>query len=138
MALLHRLRRDETPTDETPFARTPQAAALAPATRTTRQAPRHPAPGPRPRAATRTITAASRVGGPLPPSVARVAARTRLSAELLAAILEVDARQRATLDDIERADALAERLLARRADRQRAAAGAPSWPGAGSDIRLAG
>nr|WP_241834512.1 hypothetical protein [Pseudofrankia asymbiotica] len=65
--------------------------------------------------------------GALPPSVARVAARTRLSAELLAAILEVDARQRATLDDIERADALAERLLARRADRQRTtAAGRPS------------
>ncbi len=59
----------------------------------------------------------------LPPSVARVAARTRLSAELLAAILEVDQRTRATLDDIERADALAERLLIRRGHRLRAAGG---------------
>ncbi len=53
----------------------------------------------------------------LPPSVARVAARTRLSAELLAAILEVDGRSRASLDDMERADALAERLLVRRGRR---------------------
>ncbi|MBE3201178.1 hypothetical protein IHE48_09265 [Frankia sp. CH37] len=57
----------------------------------------------------------------MPPSVARVAARTRLSAELLAAILEVEDRTRATLDDMERADALAERLLARRRDRMAAA-----------------
>ncbi|MBL7499893.1 hypothetical protein I6A84_23390 [Frankia sp. CNm7] len=70
----------------------------------------------------------------LPPSVARVAARTRLSAELLAAILEVDARQRATLDDIERADALADRLLARRAARQRAVVPRPT----ARDVRLAG
>ena len=54
----------------------------------------------------------------LPPSVARMAARTRLSAELLAAIIAVDGRTRATLDDMERADALADVLLARR--RQRA------------------
>ncbi|CUU56387.1 hypothetical protein Ga0074812_107271 [Parafrankia irregularis] len=60
-------------------------------------------------------------GRALPPSVARVAARTRLSAELLAAILEVEDRTRATLDDMERADALAERLLARRRDRMAAA-----------------
>ncbi|KJE25206.1 hypothetical protein FF36_00339 [Frankia torreyi] len=60
---------------------------------------------------------------PLPPSVARVAARTRLSAELLAAILEVERRTRATLDDIERADALAERLLVRRGHRLRATGG---------------
>ncbi|WP_419469380.1 hypothetical protein [Candidatus Frankia alpina] len=67
----------------------------------------------------------------LPPSVARVAARTRLSAELLAAILEVDQRTRATLDDIERADALAERLLVRRGHRLRAAGAAgPAAPGA--------
>nr|WP_261560203.1 hypothetical protein [Frankia tisae] len=66
----------------------------------------------------------------LPPSVARVAARTRLSAELLAAILEVDRRTRATLDDIERADALAERLLVRRGHRLRAAGAAPAAPGA--------
>ncbi|CAJ62395.1 hypothetical protein FRAAL3752 [Frankia alni ACN14a] len=52
--------------------------------------------------------------------MARVAARTRLSAELLAAILEVERRTRATLDDIERADALAERLLVRRGRRLRA------------------
>lgn len=54
----------------------------------------------------------------LPPSVARVAERTRLSRELLAAILEVEARTRVSLDDIERADALAERLLARRRERR--------------------
>ncbi|CAO5245877.1 hypothetical protein [Frankia sp. AgKG'84/4] len=54
----------------------------------------------------------------LPPSVARVAARNRLSADLLAALLTVDGRSRATLDDMERADALADALLARR--RQRA------------------
>jgi hypothetical protein len=53
----------------------------------------------------------------LPPSVARVAARTRLSSELLAAILMVDGRSRATLDDMERADALADVLLARRRQR---------------------
>jgi hypothetical protein len=65
--------------------------------------------------------------------VARVAARTRLSAELLAAILEVERRTRATLDDIERADALAERLLVRRGHRLRATADSivadPSRPG---------
>ncbi|OAA21775.1 hypothetical protein UG55_105438 [Frankia sp. EI5c] len=54
----------------------------------------------------------------LPPSVARVAARTRLSSELLAAILTVDGRTRATLDDMERADALADVLLARRRERE--------------------
>nr|WP_041261011.1 hypothetical protein [Pseudofrankia inefficax] len=93
-------------------------------------------------AADRGPAAVRRDAPALPPSVARVAARTRLSAELLAAILEVDARQRATLDDIERADALAQRLLARRADRQRAAAsGRPgSQPRArhGAEVRLAG
>ncbi|WP_370657147.1 MULTISPECIES: hypothetical protein [unclassified Frankia] len=41
----------------------------------------------------------------------------RLSAELLAAILEVEGRSRATLDDMERADALADVLLARRRQR---------------------
>lgn len=49
--------------------------------------------------------------------MARVAARTRLSAELLAAILTVDGRTRATLDDMERADALADVLLTRRRER---------------------
>lgn len=51
---------------------------------------------------------------PLPPSVARVAERMRLSAELLAATLELERRSRVSLDDLEWADALAERLLARR------------------------
>ncbi|CAO5185691.1 hypothetical protein FAIPA1_50120 [Frankia sp. AiPs1] len=68
----------------------------------------------------------SSAAGVLPPSVARVAARTRLSAELLAAILEVERRSHATLDDIERADALAERLLVRRGHRLRASGGAAS------------
>ncbi len=65
----------------------------------------------------------------LPPSVARVAARTRLSAELLAAILTVDGRSRATLDDMERADALADALLTRR--RQRVAPYHPDLATAG-------
>jgi hypothetical protein len=54
----------------------------------------------------------------LPPSVARVAERTRLSAELLAAMLDIEQRTKVSLDDIERADAIAERMIARR--RQRA------------------
>ncbi|WP_308204937.1 hypothetical protein [Frankia tisae] len=41
----------------------------------------------------------------------------RLSAELLAAILAVDGRSRATLDDMERADALADVVLARHRQR---------------------
>lgn len=57
-------------------------------------------------------------GSTLPPSVARVAERTRLSRELLAAMLEVESRTKVSLDDIERADALAERLLARRHERR--------------------
>ncbi|MDT3441603.1 hypothetical protein QOZ89_18660 [Pseudofrankia sp. BMG5.37] len=124
MALMQRLRRDETTTAETAHRGAAPAPGLAPP-----PAPAHRATVTRPPVAAR----AAAPGGPpwapaaLPPSVARVAARTRLSAELLAAILEVDARQRATLDDIERADALAERLLARRADRQRTAvAGRPT------------
>ncbi|OHV33534.1 MULTISPECIES: hypothetical protein [Pseudofrankia] len=60
---------------------------------------------------------AARPSTDLPPSVARMAARTRLSAELLAAIMAVDGRSRATLDDMERADALADALLARRRQR---------------------
>jgi hypothetical protein len=94
-----------------------------------------PTAGP-PRAGRRTAAP-----GPaaLPPSVARVAARTRLSAELLAAILEVDDRRRPTLDDIEHADALAARLLARRAERQRTApARADAHLRPAADIRLAG
>jgi len=153
MALLHRLRRDETITGttagETVSAPLPPPAALTSTT--------GPATGQYDRAAVRVPVAAGRTGvvatpprpaRALPPSVAAVAARTRLSAELLAAILEVDARQRATLDDIERADALAERLLARRADRQRATAAGrpvpspagatrPRRPRLAADVRLA-
>jgi hypothetical protein len=148
MALLHRLRRP----DET-FAAAPAADAAV----TVREHPPIPfaaaLPGPASRpgavpAAGQAPAAAHRADPgrlelpALPPSVARVAARTRLSAELLAAILEVDARPRATLDDIERADALAQRLLARRADRQRAAASGrpagPPRPRLAPEIRLAG
>lgn len=68
--------------------------------------------------ATAVIPQVRRPHGQLPPSVARVAARTRLSAEILAAVLEIEERSRATLDDIERADALAERLIARHRQRQ--------------------
>jgi hypothetical protein len=46
-----------------------------------------------------------------------VAERVRLSADLLAALLDVEQRKRATLDDIEWSDAVAERLLARRSAR---------------------
>lgn len=148
MALLHRLRRP----DET-FADAPAAGATV----TVRDHPpvsltaAVPAPASRPGAvrAAGQVPAVAHRPDPgrlelpaLPPSVARVAARTRLSAELLAAILEVDARPRATLDDIERADALARRLLARRADRQRAAASGrpagPARPRLAPDVRLAG
>lgn len=57
-------------------------------------------------------------GSTLPPSVVRVAERTRLSREILAAMLEIESRTRVSLDDIERADALADRLLTRRRQRQ--------------------
>jgi len=167
MALMHRLRRDVTTTDDVAQlgaapAWRPGATRLAPATHpaVVRPAISQSAAGRttvRPSVGRTTVSSAhggrtavgpahgGRAAGPspsaspsaLPPSVARVAARTRLSAELLAAILEVDARRGATLDDIERADALAERLLARRADRQRAAAvGRPVPAAAGA--RLAG
>jgi hypothetical protein len=49
---------------------------------------------------------------PLPPPVQ---ARIRLSADLLTALLEVERRNRATLDDLEWADAVADRMLRRRA-----------------------
>jgi hypothetical protein len=55
--------------------------------------------------------------GPLPDFVA---ARVRLSADLLASLLEVEQRTRATLDDIEWADAVADRMLRRRAARRAA------------------
>lgn len=88
----------------------------------------HPVPAPR--TAVESGPAAPRAAaGSLPPSVARVAARTRLSAELLAAILAVDGRSRATLDDMERADALADALLTRR--RQRAGGQGPAFARAG-------
>jgi hypothetical protein len=47
-----------------------------------------------------------------------VADRIRLSADLLAALLEVEQRSRATLDDIEWADAVAARLVARQEQRR--------------------
>jgi hypothetical protein len=55
-----------------------------------------------------------------------VAARVRLSADLLAVLLEVEQRPRATLDDIEWADAMAERLLQRAVARRRSAGTARS------------
>lgn len=55
--------------------------------------------------------------GPLP---GFVAARARLSADLLASLLEVEQRSRATLDDIEWADAVADRMVRRRAARRAA------------------
>ncbi|MCK9900741.1 hypothetical protein CC117_12075 [Parafrankia colletiae] len=79
---------------------------------------RFPRPDGRP---TERPAPSTRAPSTLPPSVARVAARTRLSAELLAAMLEIEGRTRATLDDMERADRLAARLLARRRDRLTAA-----------------
>jgi hypothetical protein len=51
---------------------------------------------------------------PLPPDVE---ARVRLSADLLASLLEVEKRQAATLDDLEWADAVADRIVRRRAAR---------------------
>ncbi|ABW13550.1 hypothetical protein Franean1_4166 [Parafrankia sp. EAN1pec] len=82
--------------------------------------------------------AGGRGAGALPPSVARVATRIRLSAELLAAILEVEERTWATLDDMERADALADRLLARRRDRLATAglAGVAGRTQGGAPVRL--
>jgi hypothetical protein len=59
--------------------------------------------------------AEGRAAGPLP---ADIVVRVRLSADLLAASLEVDRRRCATLDDIERADAVADRLLRRQAERR--------------------
>ena len=62
------------------------------------------------------------VGQPAGPLPAEVAARVRLSADLVAALLEVEQRSRVTLDDLEWADAVAARLLHRRAARREAAA----------------
>jgi hypothetical protein len=84
-------------------------------------APDYQLPSPRFTSESRPLSPRASTG--LPPSVARVATRTRLSAELLAAILAVDGRPRATLDDMERADALADALLARR--RRRVGGGHP-------------
>jgi hypothetical protein len=47
-----------------------------------------------------------------------VAARVRLSADLLAALLELEQRHRATLDDLEWADAVADRIVRRRLARR--------------------
>ncbi len=61
--------------------------------------------------------ATDRAGTPLPP---RVRERIQLSADLLAALLDVEGRDRPTLDDLEWADALAVRLTARRSAREAA------------------
>ncbi|WP_238438975.1 hypothetical protein [Frankia nepalensis] len=53
----------------------------------------------------------------MPPRGARGGARTRRAAARRAAIIAVDGRARPTLDDMERADALADALLARRRGR---------------------
>ncbi|EFC82716.1 hypothetical protein [Parafrankia sp. EUN1f] len=93
----------------------PRTAHGEPAVQGEQMAPGRPLPSQR--SAPSTGSLPGRPATTLPPSVARVAARTRLSAELLAAILTVDGRTRATLDDMERADALADVLLARRRER---------------------
>lgn len=51
---------------------------------------------------------------PLPPPVR---ARVELSADLVSALLEVEGRQRPTLDDLEWADAVAARMTERQAQR---------------------
>lgn len=67
--------------------------------------PRSPAPTTRPDPARRHLPAG-------------IEARVRLSADLLGALLENESRSHATLDDLEWADALADRMLRRRARRQ--------------------
>jgi hypothetical protein len=53
-------------------------------------------------------------GSPLPPPVR---ARVQLSADLVSSLLELEGRQRPTLDDLEWADALAARMAERQAQR---------------------
>lgn len=54
--------------------------------------------------------------GPLPTPLRRV---VLLSADLLSAVLEVEQRERATLDDLEWADAVAARIVRRETERSR-------------------
>ncbi|HSP39146.1 MAG TPA: hypothetical protein VLR26_15490 [Frankiaceae bacterium] len=70
-----------------------------------------------PRRQATEIVAVPPRSGPLP---APLEARVRLSADLVAALLEVEHRTRATLDDLEWADAVAERIVRRRAARRSA------------------
>jgi hypothetical protein len=121
MALLHRFLRPQHDHQAT--------AATTP--------PPPPPPSPSPSTSMGTSMGTCRIVSPLPPSVARVAARTRLSAEILAAVLEIEERSRATLDDIERADALADRLITRHRERRRLHATAGGGlPGAGVRISV--
>lgn len=55
-----------------------------------------------------------------PPTRAQLPARVQLSADLLAAVLEVEGQLRPTLDDLEWADAVAARLEARQEARSAA------------------
>jgi hypothetical protein len=71
----------------------------------------------RPRHSTERLAAAVASHSPLPPPVQ---ARVQLSADLVSALLEVEGRQRPTLDDLEWADALAVRMAARQARRMTA------------------
>jgi hypothetical protein len=68
----------------------------------------------RPRHSTTRLAAAVASHNPLPPPVQ---ARVQLSADLVSALLEVEGRQRPTLDDLEWADALAARMATRQAQR---------------------
>ena len=54
--------------------------------------------------------------GPLPTPIRRT---VQLSADLVAALLEVEGRDRATLDDLEWADAVAARMVRRESERGR-------------------
>jgi hypothetical protein len=72
----------------------------------------------RPRHSTKGLSAAVTNHNPLPPPVR---ARVQLSADLVGALLELEGRQRPTLDDLEWADALASRMAQRQAERLTAA-----------------
>src|ERR1700712_1275620 len=66
------------------------------------------------------LTFRSRVRRHQLPAAKGLPARVQLSADLLAAVLEVEGQTRATLDDLEWADAVAARLQARREAREAA------------------